>query len=157
MMTDTELQEQEAAFKRALDAFEKCIDTPFVPGELKSWMEAVSQAFHRLADLLQVQRKQMHSAEFQDIGREDPGLLQRVKAMRAEDREIAAQGERLEHRIAALKPQIEKVGPDEAALREELNQLVEQAQEFVVRVRQQEVTVRTWWVEAFMRDRGTVD
>jgi len=157
MMSDEELREQEAAFQRSLDAFEQCVDTPFVPGELRPWIEAVCEAFEELALLLQQQTQQVHSAEFRDIAREDPGLLQRVEQMREADREIAEQRRNLAQAISGLKTHVASVGADEAAIREELNRFVERAQQFVARVRKQEMTVRTWWVEAFHRDRGTVD
>lgn len=157
MLTDKQLQEQEAAFKQSLAAFEKCINTPFIPGELLAWMRAVSQAFARLVELMIGQTEQMHKEEFRDIAREDPGLLKRVEEMRKEDGEIAKESERLASAIATLKPRIEQAGADEVVLREELNQFVADAQQFVARVRKQEVTIRTWWVESFTRDRGTVD
>lgn len=157
MLSDTQMQEQEAGFKRSLQAFEQCVDTPFVPGELKRWMDSVAESFDQLSRFLQRQTQQVHSAEFRDIAREDPGLLQRVNQMQTEDRAIVQQQQRLAETIVELAPQVRQVGADEAALRGILNQFVADAQRFVSRVRKQEVAVRTWWVEAYTRDRGTVD
>lgn len=157
MLTEAELKQQQAAFERSLAAFEQCVDTPFVPGELHRWLDAVAESLARLTASLAVQTKQVHSEEFADIAREDPGLLQRVAQMREEDRKVADQQHRLQKTIETLKPRVRKVGADEAFLRRDFNRLADESRKFVSRVRKQEVTVRTWWMEAFLRDRGTVD
>lgn len=157
MMSHTQFQQQATGFTRSVSAFEQCVDTPFVPGELGRWMDAVADAFGRLTEFLNRQRQDVHSDEFRDIAREDPGLLRRVELMREEDRGIAEGRIQLSRRIDDLKLRIAGVGADEAAMRPELNEFVEAAQRFVARVRKQEVTVRTWWMEAFMRDRGEAD
>lgn len=157
MLTEIEYKKQQTAFERSLSAFEECVDTPFVPGELSMWIDAVADAFERLCDDLAVQRQQVHSAEFADIAQEDTELLQRIRLMHQEDRAIGEEQERIAQTIATLKPRIQNVGADEAFLRRDCNRLSEGARKFVSRVRKQEVTIRTWWVESFMRDRGTVD
>jgi glutathione S-transferase len=157
MLTETDFKNQHAMFERSLAAFEQCVDTPFVPGELQEWIDAVDDALERLRESFEAQRIKVHSAEFADIAREDPELLQRIRLMHQEDRALGEEQNRIATTIEALEPRIRDVGADEAYLRRDCNRLADAARAFVSRVRKQEVTIRTWWVEAFMRDRGTVD
>lgn len=144
-------------FNGALDELERCAESPFIPGELERWHAAVSESLQRFTPLLKEHAQTVHPAEFQNITDEDPELLQRVELMREEDREIECEAERLLEDAARLQPAVQRVEPDEARVETTLTRFANAMLGFVIRVRKQEIAVRTWLGEAFGRDRGTVD
>jgi hypothetical protein len=50
-----------------------------------------------------------------------------------------------------------KVEPDELTLAKARDHLVERGLSLVLRIRKQEAAVKTWYLEAFQRDRGVGD
>lgn len=147
-------QQEELKFK--LGEFEQAVEVPFIPGELDNWLKTAREKFERLRPQLQLQTQHIHADEFAEIAEEDPGLLGRVESMREEDREIMAECREIADRLEKLCEEKEK-GASETDLKEDLDRFVSLSLDFVTRIRKQEVTLRTWFVEAFNRDRGTVD
>lgn len=145
------------AFDEALKAFESALEVPFVPGELERWIDAVEGAFTQVRPRLQRRLQHAHPDEFAEIGEADPGLIRRVEQMREEDAALREETAELADRITALRSAITSVEPDEARVETMLETFIEQALQFVIRVRKQEQAVRTWLMEAFNRDRGTID
>ena len=141
---------------RTLEIFEESADTPFVPGELENWLKETQEALYQLIPVLQEQTQSIHADEFAEIAEEDPGLLSRVEDMREEDRAIMEQKDKLADWLHDLQARLSH-GASETDLKGDLDAFVSAALELVMRTRKQEVTVRTWLVEAFDRDRGTVD
>jgi hypothetical protein len=147
---------REQAFQRALDGFEACAGTPFVPGEMVGWLGALEEALGQLRPLLERQAA-VHGTEFAEMSRQDPEMLRHVEMLQEEDRAIAAQLCGLEERLQVLRPLVHRVGPDEKRVEAVMAEHAEGARLLVSRIRKQEVSVRTWLVEAFTRDRGDVD
>ncbi len=146
----------QAQLHGALDRFEECAETPFVPGELESWLQATEEALYILIPLLKEQADSIHAGEFEEIAEANPGLLSRVEEMRAEDRAIREQKDKIVDWLYGLGARL-KHGASETDLKSDLDLFVSAALELVMRIHKQEVVVRTWLVEAFDRDRGTVD
>lgn len=151
------MQHREDEFRRALEAFEMAVETPFVPGELERWIASVDECLQRLTPLLEDRLNRIHQQEFAEISQEDPGLQSRVDALRQQDRENLEQAAHFEELIPRIKLAIDRVEPDEARVIAMLEDFVEDALHFVIEARRQEVAIRTWFVEAFERDRGTID
>ena len=109
-----------------------------------------------LVPLLQEQTLYIHADEFAEIAEQDPELLARVEEMREEDRAIIEQKDRLADWLYGLQTRLNH-DASETDLKGDMDLFVSTALEMVVRIHKQEVTVRTWLVEAFDRDRGTMD
>lgn len=149
--------EQPQPFEAALDKLEVCLETPFVPGELERWFEDLQQAVAALDELLRPQFQEVHERQLEEIFEQDPGLQHRVEQIRREDARVAAQFDLLAQRVGTMAKSASKAGPDEASLKEDCYKLVEDGLAFVIAARKQQVAVRTWLVEAFDRDCGTMD
>lgn len=141
----------------ALQQFEACLETPCVPGELEQWTQTVQRSFNEVEHRLRRQIEDVHTAQFSEIGQVDPGLLARVEHLQAHDRAILDRLENLEQMLNELLRQAPSFGPDEAPLRDELTTFVNKGLWFVIQARKQENAISTWLLEAFDRDRGTVD
>lgn len=150
---DEQLQE----FHAALDEFEASVETPFVPGEMEHWIEAVASAWERLLPLVKSVLTNRHPQLYAEIQREDQGLLRRIEQMRQQDAELEAAIIEVGQRIPTLKSSISHIEPDEAKLTPMLETFVNDALNLVISIRKQEQAVRTWFLEALERDRGTVD
>lgn len=147
---------QQEELQRKLKNFEEAAETPFVPGELENWLDAAARAYDELVPQVRLQTEHIHAEEFAEIAEEDPELLSRVEAMRQEDQDLAALCNGIGEGLKQFQSEVDK-GASETDLKEDLDQFVSLCLDFVTRVRKQEVTVRTWLMEAFTRDRGTVD
>jgi len=141
----------------ALAKVEAAVETPFVPGELERWMDAVEEAFLTLEPVLEKQLNQIHPDIYDDIQQEDPGLLPRVELMQSQDQEIKRADNEIKQKLPILRNAITNIEPDEAIIKRTLESFVDETLEFVITIRKQEQSLRTWTMEAFNRDRGTVD
>jgi hypothetical protein len=148
---------REQRFHRALETVEACAGTPFVPGEMVGWLAALEEAFGQLRPLLQQQVGQVHGAELAEMSREDPEMLRHVETLQDEDRAITEQARGLQERLRVLRPLVRRVGADEKRAEVAMSEVAQSARDLVSRIRKQEVSVRTWLVEAFTRDRGVAD
>lgn len=156
MNGESSLESGAESLAETLAALEGAVATPFVPGELESWIGSVEDAFQRLKPLLP-ELFDSHQAQFQEIRNEDPGLHQRVDQMRETDREIGAAADELQRRIPTLQQIVTNLEPDEAQLMSTMNSFVDECFAFIIAIRKQERAVRTWLLEALNRDRGDVD
>jgi hypothetical protein len=80
--------------------------------------------------------------------------------MREEDAAIIVNEAHIANWLDFLKARVsagDNEGGCEAGLKEELDRFVTESLALVVRIRKQELAVRTWVVEAFTRDRGDAD
>jgi hypothetical protein len=164
MSTSQEKQPQKSDRQDKLEcqlrAFEQSAGTPFVPGELEGWIEAALSAFGELGPLFQEHVQKIHSQEFANISQEDPELLARVSEMRLEDAAIDLLQVQIADWLDSLQTRVStgsNEGECETELKEELDRFVTESLALVVRIRKQELAIRTWVVEAFTRDRGDAD
>jgi hypothetical protein len=150
-------EQYETELRQALRQLELSLETPVVAGELPDWATAVQDSLACVGVLLTRQIEILHADEFAEIVEEDSGLLTRVDRLTKEDGQVAEQFAELSQRAARLTESAWGVEPDEGQLRPDVERLVDSGLSFVTRVRKQETAITTWLLEAFDRDRGTVD
>lgn len=140
-----------------LQAFEKALETPIVPGEVVAWTETVRQTCEALASPLRRALDERHRKVYGEIGEEEPELLAKIEELIQEDEEIRDTYDRLCFLVDRLIERGEELEPDEMRTAHAHEELVEEGLAFVIQVRKQELAVQTWLIEAFDRDNGTVD
>jgi hypothetical protein len=143
-------------FRDSLEEFETSLATPVVSGELEAWSEQVRNAWMALRSKIQRQ-KSLHEKQYQEIADQDPELLSQIERMKEEDAAIGEASRDLDLLIQRLTSIAPKAEPDERRVSQPNSQLIDDGIALVNRVRKQEVAVRTWYVEAFNRDRGVAD
>jgi len=157
-MTQLELEKShEERFRTALERLETAAATPAVPGEMPMWLDEVEQAYEELQQTLDRQVRSSHTSQLTSIRQEDPEMFRHVEQLQKEDAEIVAAVQSAVARLPILKPMVERVEPDEKRVERALAEFGEQAMQLVLRIRKQELALRTWLQEAFTRDRGPVD
>jgi hypothetical protein len=148
---------EERELKTALAAFETSLATPVISGELESWIEAVRKSWAEASAKVRYCLTQLHPRQYEQMGKEDPELLPRIERLQAEDRAIETEVERLSEVVSRAARRAPKLEPDEEKALGHIKKLVDEGMAFVARLRKQEVALRTWYIEAFTRDRGAVD
>jgi hypothetical protein len=136
---------------------ETALHTPFISGELETWVTTLQRAVDTVEPTLNHELETVHREQFAVIGRESDHLATRVPDLVAADKGIREGFDRFKARIKDLEPRAEKVGPDEGRVNHHLTELIQQGIALVNEIRRQDVAVRTWWVEAMNRDTGTID
>jgi hypothetical protein len=147
----------EAAFKTALDAFDRSLVRPIISGELPAWVLEVQETWREAAGQIYYQIKQSHPRQYEEIAQQDPELLPRVDLLKREDAAIEEQCEKINESVVRVAEHIPKLEPDEEKAQKYTKALVDDGLAFTVRIRKQVVAVQTWYIEAFNRDRGAVD
>jgi hypothetical protein len=150
-------EESIAPLESELHEFETCLETPFVPGELERWMEAVRSAWGHLSPVLGDRFEREQPELFEQIVADDPELHERVNELREHNAQVLALRRDLEQRITWLHERVSRVEPDEKRLDDELSRFIEDGLRFVIESRKQEVALRTWMLEAYERETGPVD
>lgn len=148
---------REDRMQAALSGFENNVNAPVVPGEAANWLDQVQASLNELKDTYVEQVDEGHVAAFRQIRDEDPEMLRRVEQMRTEDREISGEFDAVRRRLELLESVTRRVRQDEKRVESAVAEFVPLGQALVARIRQQEVAVRTWLMEAFNRDRGIAD
>jgi hypothetical protein len=158
MITDKEsAAAADAELKSALEAFEVSLDTPVVSGELADWLDQVGLAWSKLSGQLRQLIERTHADQFAQIEEQDVELLPKVEQLKAEDTAILEECDALGQMVARTTTHAPKLEPDEEKAQHHTNTLIDAGIALVTRVRKQEVAMQTWYVEAFNRDRGSVD
>lgn len=146
---------------QVLAELEKLLETPIVPGEMAEWYRSVTHKLKDLGSTHERVRNAIHDSQFSQIEQVDPEQLNHVQKMRAEDKEIALEIARLSRSAAVLNEHVDRSEDaqqrDESQLASLTSQLNEDALALIIRIRAQENSLRTWYLEAFDRDRGTAD
>jgi hypothetical protein len=141
----------------ALTRWETALLTPLVSGELKTWIEEACRAFDDVEPALWRQLDHVHPEQIQAIGAEDPEMLPKTEKLRADDQNVRETFSRLKQRFGELSARAERVDSDEARVSDHLPAMTDEALATIMLIRKQETAVRTWFVEAFQRDRGEGD
>jgi len=141
----------------ALELFETCLVTPLVPGEIESWSESLNSACYQALPLWKQEIEKEHPAQFKQIRKEDPEMSTRVENMQAEDAEISCQFDAVCQDVANFVKRAPLMVEDEGRFKPAMEELVKNGLALVIRIRTQQQALRTWFVEAFDRDRGTAD
>jgi hypothetical protein len=148
---------QDNELRSALAAFETSVTSPVVSGDLVDWTEKVAKSWNEASTRIHFQLKHSHPRQFEEIANADAALLRQVELMRSEDEAIEADREKLSQTVSRIAHHVPKMEPDEAKAQPHIHALLDQAIPLIARVRKQEVTVQTWFAEAFNRERGGGD
>jgi len=141
----------------SLQLFETCLETPLVPGELSSWSEQLATACCTAKEQW-IQASQVeHPEQFKQIRKQDNEMGTRVQNMQEEDIQIACQFDAVCQDVANFHDRAPMMEGDEARFRPAMQDLVEAGLKLVIRIRTQEQAIKTWFLEAFDRDRGNAD
>ena len=151
------LREKQSALSDALAQFEKCLETPVIPGELPGWCQRATAACDDVHTHLRRAIDIDHPELFRQIRHEDPALAARVEALRESDDEVIEQLGQVEQYFEHLCQLGADVEPDEAKVDEYVEKAVDKGLALVLAIRKQETAITTWYMEALQRDRGVVD
>lgn len=149
----------------ALAALEGCLESPVVPGELIGWTRQTHTAFETLRDLYVDQVGPAHRRQLAEIRDQDKEMSIRVANLSEEHEAILVEFERLgtllQVYVNHVDPQSEgadePLALEEDSLEDRRQSLVKEMLALVIRIRTHEKALRTWFVEAFQRDRGVAD
>jgi hypothetical protein len=117
----------------------------------------VRAAWTEVDPLINRQLTELHPAECKEILQMDPELSAEVEKLTAEDAVLVKEHKSLGRFIAELSQVAPLVEPDERKVKDGPAKLVDTGIAFVARLKKQQVVLRTWFQEAFNRDRGTAD
>lgn len=148
---------QENKFLTALAQFEKCLETPVVPGELPTWLQSTRKTGDEVGQLLKYEINEKHDPMLREMFREDPELARRVEELKAKDKDLLSQWDGLHHDLDRLYEMAEQAEPHEEKLDEHIERFTTEALKFVIDARKQDNALTTWYMEAFTRDRGIAD
>jgi hypothetical protein len=140
-----------------LRRLETALDTPPVPGELRTWATTLRKTFAGTTHEILEQIEHVHPEQFVEIEQQNSELLARVTALREEDRKNRDWCRSLESQFADLEANAVRAGADEKQAMDQQQKLLEEGLRFVMNVRRQEMAIRTWIEEAFDRDTGLAD
>jgi hypothetical protein len=140
-----------------LRRLETALDTPPVPGELRTWASTLRKTFAETTHQILEHIEHVHPEQFEEIEQENSELLARVTGLREEDRKNREWCRSLEHQFAELEANAARAGADEKQAMDQQQKLLEEGLRFVMNVRRQETAIRTWIEEAFDRDTGLGD
>ena len=148
---------EDRRFREAVDRFETALLTPQVAGEVAAWADSLLQAWRGLTPLLCRRIDDVHRPQYKEIAREDPENLARVAHLKAEDEAILSCLEKLGVTINELSQCASILPREETPLQDATAGVVECGGKFLLKLKAQEVAVRTWLMEAFNRERGVGD
>lgn len=148
---------KESRFLSALAQFEKCLETPVVPGELPTWLQAAQKSCEEVGQLLGHEVNERHDELFQTILQEDAELTQKVEELKTKDSDLLLQYEAVQSKLDQLCGISDQLEPHEAKFDEHVEDSTDQALSFVLEARKQDTAITTWYMEAFNRDRGIAD
>ena len=143
--------------RRKLVELEEALEMPLVAGELDAWTTRVAKSAQTMHALLTDRLAQAHGADFDEISAQDPDMSTCVENMRTEDTAIRNEFEPFLELANSLSMAVTQVEPDELTLGKARQRLIDVGLALVLRIRKQEAAVRTWYMEAFQRDRGVGD
>jgi len=143
--------------KKRLAELEEALELPLVAGELTVWTARVAQAARIVHSILTDPLAQAHREDFAEIAEQDLEMATCVDNMRAEDAAIRLEFERFRELADNVASAAGRVEPDELTLDKARTHLIDHGLALVLRIRKQEAAVRTWYLEAFQRDRGVGD
>jgi len=150
-------QAQPQNLDKALKHLTLCLEDPCVPGELEVWTKAVWEALEGVRPLLRQHLVLNHEEHFARITEADSEMFRQVTLLKKEDRNILQHFESLADLTKKLLERAPRIEPNEAQLHEEVSALITEGLAFVVQMQRQEIAIRTWLQEAFLRDRGVAD
>jgi hypothetical protein len=150
-------QERPHNLDDALKQFSLCLEDPCIPGELEEWARAVWDALTAMEPILRNHVTVNHQDQFSRITEEDAEMFRHVTLLRQQDRNILQHFESLAELTRKLLERAPRIEPNEAQVDQAVSALITGGLAFVVQVERQEIAIRTWFQEAFLRERGVAD
>jgi len=145
----------QSPFLESLKNFETTLETPVVSGELMNWAETANHACEELGEILCNELQDKHAELLSRIVKENDEMGSRVESLRAIDKELRnTDWIGVQRSLNLLLERASAAEADKSKLTEQLDKTVEQALAFVIKARTQETAIRTWFMEAFNRERG---
>jgi hypothetical protein len=141
----------------ALEMMEMCLETPLVAGELESWVESLQAACGKALEQWNRASQVDHPAQFNQMTREDPEMDSRIQSLQEEDMAITGQFDAMCQDVATLQERAPTMEEDEGRFKSVIDDQKQAGLNLVIRIRSQEQAIRTWFMEAFDRDRGSGD
>lgn len=148
--------ESEAKLRAALEELETALQTPLVSGEHVEWSRTVQKSWDAAAAAVHNQLGS-HRKQFKEMMNVDQEIFRQVELLKKEDEELEKMIECVGKKIAFLSRKTEIAERDERRTGDERLVAVDDGIAFIVRMRKQEIAIKTWFGEAFNRDRGPVD
>jgi hypothetical protein len=146
----------EVTLKGALESLENELQTPLVSGEHTEWTRGVTEAWHAAAvaahDQIAAHRKQ-----FKEMMNVDQEIFRQVELLKKEDEELEKHLDCVGKKIYSITRKTPVAERDELRTEQDRQTLVADGIAFINRMRKQEIAIKTWFGEAFNRDRGPVD
>ncbi|MDX1926620.1 MAG: hypothetical protein SFV81_08885 [Pirellulaceae bacterium] len=150
--------ETSAAFLKSLSDLETTLATPVMSGELADWLTNTLRDCERVKSMLVGEVREIHTALFSSILRENVNLSAQVEKLRAEDlRILHSECTEVLATLTHIQSEARLASKDEAKLSEAIASVSQKAIGFVVAARGQETAISTWLSEAFNRDLGSGD
>ena len=84
-------------------------------------------------------------------------MFRQVALLKKEDQNILRSLESLAERTRNLMVKAPVLEPNEAQVHDEVSALIKDGLAFIVQCQRQEIAIRTWLQEAFLRERGVAD
>lgn len=147
----------EQALPAALEAFERSLETPIIPGELPTWTENARQTCSEAVATLKEHVPTWHKRVMEDIKRQDPELLNRVEQLRGEDADLLHQARGVRAAAEKLAADAKALASHEPTVKHDVESLIDAGLEWIIQARKQEAALTAWYQEAFNRDRGIAD
>ncbi|MCO6438316.1 MAG: hypothetical protein J5J06_14570 [Phycisphaerae bacterium] len=149
--------QQEKQFTEALMKLETALEKPVIPGEMESWARDVRNEAASFDHLLRERVAGAHAELYASITDEDQGLFRRVEQLRQEDFDIRNAYDAFLSEASTLCENASRAEPQEAPAESRIAQISDNGLALVIRIRKQELALRTWLVESAFRDRGVQD
>jgi len=140
-----------------LGEVEACLETVVVPGDLPSWVDALSQACEVEGVALRNEITTNHANHLVQLLAADMDQAQHAAQLQVEDAEILRLYDVFEGRVRRLGDRADLAGTREDKFNEGIRSIVDEGLGLVIRVRKQERALSTWLSEAFQRDTGVGD
>lgn len=144
-------------FRKKLADLEEALEVPLVAGELTAWTSRVANSARIVHSVLTEHLAQAHREDFATMAQQDLEMATCIDNMKAEDATIRLESEHFMELASNVAAAATRAEPDELALEKAREHLVDRGLALVLRIRKQEAAVRTWYIEAFQRDRGVGD
>jgi hypothetical protein len=141
----------------ALERLTLCLQTPCLPGDVEEWAQPVLEAVETAGQALGRQISVTHGEHFAGILEQDVEMFRQVVKLKAADQTLLDEFEKLAQKARRLVEKAPRVEPDEGKLRECIDGIVHEGLAFVLACQQQEIALRSWLQEAFVREVGVGD
>lgn len=141
----------EQGLPATLEVFERSLEAPIIPGELQTWSANAQATCHDAVAALKEHVSTWHKRVLEDIKRQDADLLPRVQELHSQDAELLSQARRVKAVANTLAELAEVFTLNEPTIKREVEKVIGEGLDWIIRARKQEAALTTWYQEAFNR------